>query len=106
MTITAELSPKAKEKLRKNAELGQKNSKYIKLQSSEKTVLQFNPEKIDQTKAEFNGRKTQRYQYTVSEPNSGSDQEKYLTVGKRTSEDIDSHLSEAHTHTHTHTHTA
>jgi hypothetical protein len=47
MTITAELSPKAKENLRKNAELGQKNSKYIKLQPSEKIVLQFNPEKID-----------------------------------------------------------
>ena len=46
--------------------------------------------------AEFNGRKTQRYQYTVSEPNSGSNHEKYLTVGKRTSKEIDSYLSEGH----------
>ena len=74
-----------------------KNSKYIKLQPSEKTVLQFDPEKTEQTDVEFNGRKTQRYQYTVTEPNSGSNQEKYLTVGKRTSEDIHSHLSEGHT---------
>ena len=97
MAITTELSPKAKENLRKNAELRQKNSKFIKLQPGEKTVLEFNPEKIEQTEAEFNGRKTQRYQYTVTEPNSDSNQERYLTVGKRTSEDIDSHLSEGHT---------
>jgi hypothetical protein len=45
-------------------------------------VLQFDPKKIEQTEAEFNGRKTQRYQYTVTDPNSGSYQEKYLTVGK------------------------
>jgi hypothetical protein len=94
MATTAELSPKAKENLRKNAELRQKNSKFIKLQPGEKTVLQFNPEKIEQTEAEFNGRKTQRYQYMITELNSGSNQEKYLTVGKRTSEEIDSHLSE------------
>jgi hypothetical protein len=35
--------------------------------------LQFNPEKIDQVGAEFNGRMTQRYQYTVTESKSGSD---------------------------------
>jgi hypothetical protein len=80
---TREPSPKAKENLRKNAELRQKNSKYIKLQPSEKTVLQFDPEKMTPTVAEYNGTKTQRYQYTVTEPNSGSNQEKYLTVGKK-----------------------
>jgi hypothetical protein len=56
------------------------------------------PEKITPTVVEHNGTKAQRYPYTVTEPNSGSNQEKYLTVGKRTSEDIDSHLSEGHTH--------
>jgi hypothetical protein len=35
--------------------------------------LQFNPEKIDQVGAEFNGRTTQRYQYTITESKSGSD---------------------------------
>ena len=35
------------------------------------------------------------YRYTVTEPNS-EDQEKYLEVGKQTSEEIDSHLSEGH----------
>jgi|GEM_PF-4927826 hypothetical protein len=67
----------------KNVELRQKNSKFIKLQPSEKTVLQFNPEKIEQTEEEFNGIKTQRYQYTVTDPNSGSNQ-KCLTIAKQT----------------------
>jgi hypothetical protein len=37
-----------------------------------------------------------RYQYTVTESNSGSDQ-KYLTVGRTTSEEIVSYISEGHT---------
>jgi hypothetical protein len=82
--------------LQRNAESRQKDSKFIKLQPSEKTVLQFYPEKIEQTEAEFNGHKTQRYQYTVTEPNSDNNKEKYLTVGKRTSEEIDSYLLDGH----------
>jgi hypothetical protein len=60
---TTELSAKAKENLQKNAELRQKNSKYIKLQPGEKTVLQFNPENMKPTEEDFNGKKIQRYQY-------------------------------------------
>jgi len=47
------LSPKAKENLQRNAELRQKDNKFIKLQPSEKKVYQFNPEKIEQIEAEF-----------------------------------------------------
>jgi hypothetical protein len=93
------LSPKAKENLQRNAELRKKDSKFIKLQPGEKKVLQFNPENIEQIEAEFNGKKTQRYQYTVTEPNNSGNsnqEEKYMTVGKRTSEEIDSYLSEGH----------
>jgi hypothetical protein len=90
------LSPKAKENLQRNAELRQNDSKFVKLQPGEKRVLGFNPEKIEQMEAEFNGKKSQRYQYAVIEPNSGSNQEKYLIVGKRTSEEIDSYLGEGH----------
>src|ERR687888_539331 len=97
MAAMESLSPKAKENLQRNVQLRQKDSKFIKLQPGEKRVLQFNPEKIEQIEAEFNGRKTQRYQYTVVDPNSNSSQEeKYLTVGKRTSEEIDSYLMEGH----------
>jgi hypothetical protein len=90
------LSPKAKENLRKNAELRQKDSKFIKLEPNERKVLQFDPEKIEQKEEEFSGKKIQRYYYTVTEPESAnSQQEKYLTVSKRTSEEIDSYLLQA-----------
>jgi hypothetical protein len=93
------LSAKAKENLQRNAEQRQKDNKFVKLQPSEKKVYQFNPEKIEQTEAEFNGKKSQRYRYAVTDPSdsSSSNQEKYLEVGKRTSEDIDAYLSEGTT---------
>jgi hypothetical protein len=86
------LSPKAKEVLQRNAELRQRDSKFIKIEPGEKKVLQFNPEKIEQVEAEFNGKKSMGFRYTVIEDGSG--QKKYLEVGKRTSEDIDSFLLE------------
>jgi hypothetical protein len=91
------LSPKAKENLQKNAQLRQQDNKFVKLQPSEKKVYQFDPEKIEQVEAEFNGKKSQRYRYTVTDPSDSSNQEKYLEVGKRTSEDIDAYLSEGKT---------
>jgi hypothetical protein len=92
---TQGLSPKAKEILQRNAELRQKDSKFIKIESGQKKILKFNPEKIEQVEAEFNGKKSMRFRYTVIEE--GADQEKYLEVGKRTSEDIDSFLGEGAT---------
>jgi hypothetical protein len=91
------LSPKAKENLQRNAELRQKDNKFVKIEPSEKKILQFNAEKIEQVEAEFSGKKSQRYRYTVTDPSNGSNQEKYLEVGKRTSEDIDTYLSEGKT---------
>ena len=63
----------------------------------QKKVLQFNPEKVEQVEAEFNGKKSMRFRYTVIEEGSGNSDEKYLEVGKRTSEDIDSFLLEGAT---------
>jgi hypothetical protein len=95
--MTTELSPKAKENLKRNAELRDKDNKFIKMQPSEKRLLEFNPEQIEQVEAEFNGKKTQRYRYTVTDPNNDDKKAKYLEVGKRTSEDIDGYLREGHT---------
>jgi hypothetical protein len=95
--MAQQLTQKAKENLKRNAELREKDNKFIKLQPSEKRVLEFNPEQIEQVEAEFNGKKTQRYRYTVTDPNNGNKQEKYLEVGKRTSEDIDQYLIEGQT---------
>jgi hypothetical protein len=94
---TQELSPKAKEVLRRNAELRQRDSKFIKIESGEKKILRFNAEKIEQVEAEFNGKKSMRFRYTVTEDGSNANQEKYLEVGKRTSEDIDAFLEEGAT---------
>jgi hypothetical protein len=97
MANQIQLSPKGQENLKRNAELRDKDNKFIKLEPSEKRVLEFNPEKIEQVEAEFNGKKSKRYRYTVTDPNNGSKQEKYLEVGKRTSEDIDAYLVQGHT---------
>jgi len=93
--IEAQLSTKAKENLQRNAEVRQRDNKFIKLQSGEKKILQFFPEKIEQVEAEFNGKKTMRFRYTVMKE--GSNQEKSLEVGKKTSEEIDSFLMETTT---------
>lgn len=57
----------------------QKGKECLKFQPTKN--LQFNPEKIYQVRAEFNGRTTQRYQYTVTDSKIGSVW-KYLTVDK------------------------
>jgi hypothetical protein len=95
-TQQPQLSSKAKENLQRNAEVRQRDNKFIKLQPGEKKILQFFPEKIEQVEAEFNGKKCMRFRYTVIEEGN-SDQEKYLDVGKRTSEEIDSFLMEGTT---------
>jgi hypothetical protein len=75
----------------------QKDNKFIKLQPNERRVYQFNPEKIEQVETEFNGKKSLRYRYTVTDSINGANQQRYLEVGKRVSEDIDAYLSEGKT---------
>ncbi len=62
------LSPKTRENLQRNPESRQKDNKFKKLQPSEKKVYRFYPEKIEIVTAEFNGKKTKRYRYTVTDP--------------------------------------
>jgi hypothetical protein len=88
------LSRTALEKLRKNADSRQANNKYIKLDAGEKKTLKFNPEVIDQRVVDFNGKKSTRYEYAVIEHGSSNNQERCLSVGKRTSEEIDAFLME------------
>ena len=88
------LSPKAKEILQRNADRRRRDNKFIKIEPGEKKVLIFNPEKIDQVEAEFNGKKSTRFRYTIIEEGTENNEEKYLEVGKRASEDIDSYLLE------------
>jgi hypothetical protein len=89
-----ELSEKAKENLRRNEELRRKASNFITPQPGEKFIGLFDPEKMEPVEKEFDGKKVQRFQYTVKDPNTG--QEKYWPVSKRTSEQIDAFLTEGH----------
>jgi hypothetical protein len=92
-----QLSEKAKVNLQRNAELRKKDSKFVNLAAGEKTILQFDPEKIKPVERDFgDGEKRQKFQYTVTEPNF-PDQEKIFEVSKRTSEEIDENLNEGNT---------
>jgi hypothetical protein len=97
MTQIIELSAEAKQIIQRNIEARQQDNKFVKLQPGERKVLLFVPEKTEQVQAEFNGKKSLRFRYTVIEDGSSGDQEKYFEVSKRSSEDIDALLLEGHT---------
>jgi hypothetical protein len=89
-----ELSEKARTNLQRNAELREKDNIYFSPQPGEKSIWIFDAEKVEPVEKEFEGKMVQRFQYTIKDPNTG--QEKYWTVSKRTSEQIDAYLSEGH----------
>jgi hypothetical protein len=68
--------------LQRNEESLKKDSKYIKLDPGEKRILRFDVEKIEQVEAEFECKKSIRYQYIVTDPNDLEQQDKYFTVSK------------------------
>jgi integrase len=72
-----------------------RNPTAPKIQPGEKVVWLFNAENIEPVEQEFNGRKVQKFQYAVVDPNKPS-QEKYWTANKVTSEQIDAFLNEGH----------
>jgi hypothetical protein len=106
MTMSIEtrkpLSAKALENLAKNEEIRNRGSKFVKLDSGQKITLLFDPEQIKSVEVEFDGKKTTRFEYIVHDPNtSGLDnqgrsinQEKTITVSKRTSAAIDLYLKD------------
>jgi hypothetical protein len=93
-TQNQELSEKAKTNLQRNAELREKDNIYFNPQPGEKSIWIFDAEKVEPVEKEFDGKKVQRFQYTIKDPNTG--QEKYWTASKRTSEQIDAYLTEGH----------
>jgi hypothetical protein len=86
------LSQKALENLAKNEEIRNRGSKFVKLDSGQKITLLFDPEQVKAVEVEFDGKKTTRFEYTVTDPN--SQQEKTMTVSKRTSAAIDLYLKD------------
>jgi hypothetical protein len=94
-----ELSEKARLNLERNAKIREnrdENSKYAKIQSGEKVVWLFNAENIEPVEQEFDGKKVQRFQYVVVDPNY-SEKERLWTANRITSEQIDAYLSEGQT---------
>ena len=71
-----------------------KDSKYIKLQPGDKMTLHFDPEKMEPVEREFDGKKNIGYQYAVTDPNDPEQPEKFFTVSKRNSVQIDTFLAE------------
>lgn len=51
-------------------------------------------DKIEQAEAEFNDKKSMRFRYTMIEEGNSNTEEKYLKIGKRTSEETDSSFLE------------
>ena len=92
----SEISERARQNLQRNAMLRSSGggNKYFNPQPGDKAAFLFDAEKVDPVEMEFDGKKVQRFQYTVKDPN--TNQEKYWTVSKRTSEQIDAFLSEGH----------
>lgn len=93
-----EISETARQKLQHNEDVRKKSSKFYKLDPSQKAVLLFNPEKIEERKEKFseNEEEVQRFYYTIQDPNNpGYEQE--WSVSKRTSQQIDALLMEGYT---------
>ena len=93
-TQNQQLSEKAKQNLQRNAEVRNKGNVFFNPQPGEKSVWIFDAEKVEPVEKEFDGKKVQRFQYTIKDPDTS--QEKYWTASKRTSEQIDAFLSEGH----------
>jgi hypothetical protein len=96
-----ELSDKAKENLRHNAELRTKRKmmmpgNLLELRDGEEVIRIFNPEQIEPQEIDYdgNGDTVQKFDYTVTDPNTGEFQ--IFRASARPSRNIDSLLAEGH----------
>lgn len=101
MTNNKELSNKAQENLRRNAELRTRRKEMMPdnllvLGDVEEAIRIFNPEQIEPQEIDYegNGEKVQKFDYTVTDPNTGKIQ--IFRASPKTSRDLDSLLAEGH----------
>ena len=52
----------------------ERQSGYVKLQAGEERTFRFNPDKIELVDNEFNGKKTKRVEYKVTDPDNEDDE--------------------------------
>lgn len=95
------LSDKARENLQRNAELRTKRKMMMPdillvLRDGEEEIRIFNPEQIEPQEIDYdnNGEKVQKFDYTVTDPNTGKIQTFRASV--KTSGKIDALLTEGH----------
>ena len=95
------LSDKAQENLQRNAELRTKRKEMMPdnllvLRDGEEAIRIFNPEQIEPQEIDYdgNGEKVQKFDYTVTDPNTGKIQ--IFRASPKTSRDLDSLLTEGH----------
>ena len=94
------LSDKAQENLRRNAELRTnrrwRQNKLLTLRADKEVIRIFNPEQIEPQEIDYNcnGEKTQKFDYTVTDPNTREIETFRASI--RTSGDIDILLAEGH----------
>lgn len=94
------LSDKARENLRRNAEIRtnrrMKGSPLLILRDGEEVMRIFNPEQIEPQEIDYNNNteKAQKFDYTITDPNTGKIE--VFRASLRTSGDIDALLSEGH----------
>lgn len=75
-----------------------KDNQYVTIAMQEKKVLRFiTAKKIIPVDKTYNGQQVKKIRFIVTEPNTGSDVEKFLDVGKRSARLIISKLKEGHT---------
>jgi hypothetical protein len=94
------LSKKAQDNLRRNAELRTKRklkqNKLLILRDGEEVIRIFNPELIEPQEIDYegNGERAQKFDYTVTDPNTGAIE--IFRASIKTSGDIDALLAEGH----------
>jgi hypothetical protein len=79
-------------------ELLNKSSVYETIGTGEKAMLGFLTErKIEEVTKTYNGQTIKKIRFIVIDPNSGSNQEKFFDVGRRSARLIIAKLKEGHT---------
>ncbi|MEP6576582.1 MAG: hypothetical protein ABJB85_09160 [Nitrososphaerota archaeon] len=78
--ISVSVSEQAQTVFQQIEEERQRQGRFIKLQSGEIRTLQFNPNKVQLTEDEFEGKRTKRVHYSVIDPQTALEGEKTFAV--------------------------
>ena len=96
--ISQKYSEQEQSNINEIEELLNKSSNYVSIGAGEKAVLQFITErKIEEVEKTYNGQTLKKVRFIVIDPNSGSNQEKFFDVGRRSARLIIAKLKEGHT---------